>query len=160
MNFLVPYAPVRKRARNEVPRQRKTIQYLIRKTNGELITVCAKTFESVTTISRGSPCTMDTMYHGYFCSSAFFVQNKYTALSTTTKEPIFTRVRKYVVLVLSLVISHKRTWRGKLKYLEKYDVIWKHEWNKIYRAWNFLQDEPIFYPKFEFFLNHSLFCTN
>lgn len=51
-NFLVPYEPVRKRARKDIPRQRISIQHLIRKSDGALINVCAKTFSSITTIGK------------------------------------------------------------------------------------------------------------
>ncbi len=49
---MTAYEPVRRTSTKERPRKRTTVQYSVRKVNGEIVVVCAKTFQSVTTMGK------------------------------------------------------------------------------------------------------------
>lgn len=51
-NFITSYKPVPRGERKNPSRARLGSQYCIRKSNGELVIVCQKTFESITQMSK------------------------------------------------------------------------------------------------------------
>lgn len=52
INYMIAREPKRRRPRTEDPRNRLQTEYFIRKSNGQLLCVCAQTFSSITGISR------------------------------------------------------------------------------------------------------------
>lgn len=51
-NYMAAHAPARQTSTKEKPRNQTTVQYCVRKANGELVVVCAKTFQSITTMGK------------------------------------------------------------------------------------------------------------
>ncbi len=49
--YFVPYTGLHQRSTKETPRSKIVTQYIMRKEDGELIIVCAATFQSVTSLS-------------------------------------------------------------------------------------------------------------
>ncbi len=52
MTYMVPFRPPRETSQKTNPRKRTTIQYLVRKTNGDCVNVCAQTFSSIVTMGK------------------------------------------------------------------------------------------------------------
>ncbi len=50
--FMVPYAPTRQQRKPGSTKTRTSIQYIIRKQDGSLVTICAATFKGITRMSK------------------------------------------------------------------------------------------------------------